>query len=175
MQVRTLLLGFCAIIFPVSGGFSQTSEKAVCGAFFGTICTSPDNAVRYQQKKIIDFSINEVDLGGARVTMYHGIGLSAQQGLTGLAVQDSYTSGPVDVRVTTASSARGKYFDVHVARKDTWGVVQIFGYVDSSAKAEKIGKFISGIHSCGDWKSADSCSRDLPLERAGVLVSKLTP
>jgi hypothetical protein len=119
-----------------------------------------------------DFVVNEIDLAsGGHLAIYQGIGLSEQEGVTGITKEKSYGGGDTAADVYVGASPHGRYFDVLFRHAGMYGVVQIFGYLASGQDAVSAGKFIAGIQYCP--RGVATCALTEPLVDAGEYIVKL--
>jgi len=167
---------FAILAFSLVAFSAQADEQSFCSSFFSNVCFDSSDVAKQVVTTPVDFSIDEVDLShGAHVTLYGGIGLSEQDDVTDLTTSKTIIAGARHIDIIIGHSPHGLYFDIHFAERDQWGVLQIFGYMESADQAQTFGQFVASFHSCKRDSLSLVCAADLPLKQAGDFLAGLKP
>jgi hypothetical protein len=169
--MRNSAIGAALSTFLLLGSHCDAQESAgtKCVLLYDICLSGPIG--RREPVSGIDSNVNEINLlPVGHVTIYQGIGLSEL--VTSVTKEKSFGSNKDHADVYVGSSPNGVYFDVHYERAGRWGVVQIFGYINSSPSAAAAGNFISRIQNCAP-NDSKNCTRSLPLSDAGKYVATL--
>ena len=168
MLRRAIFMAFLVLVFSSPALAQRDRPVKGCVNAMAPLCL-PEQVKSRKPFLGPDFVVNEIDLSPAgHVAIYQGIGLSEQEGVTGIAKERSYGAGDTGADVYVGSSPNGRYFDVHYRHAGMYGVVQIFGYIASAGDAANLGKFIANIQYCPH--DAD-CALSQPLADAGSYIA----
>jgi hypothetical protein len=174
MTMKLLLLVMLLALFGTGVAPAEPSQ-VYCGEFSGSICFAVDQGDTWTSRIIIDFSIDEIQLGkNAHVTIYQGIGLSEQDDVGAVSTAKSYKAASGSVQIVVGSKPAPRYFDMHFKPDKGWGVVQVFGYVSDATQAQSLAEFVTKIHPCTRDNLSITCSSDTPFADGASVIRDLS-